>query len=282
MEATVDEGLTVTLGSRRYGVTRGWGAVPEEFGPLAASQVAVDSRGYVHLFRRGDPPVLVFDSNGHIVHHYGAGRIADAHGIFIGGDDRVFLVDRDAHQVHLCDREGNEIARLGERHRARWGLPFNHPTDAAVADDGEIYISDGYGNAAVHRFSADGQHLASWGAVGRGEGEFMTPHAIWVDQRDRVLVADRENDRIQLFSRDGQYLESWHGLFHPMDLFVDGDGLVYVTDQIPSLTLFDPEGTRIGRCRPALNVPHGLSGDRAGNLFVAEMQPSSIVRLGLV
>ena len=273
---------TVTLGPRCYAVEREWGEIPEGLDPLQVSQLAVDSLGRVHLFRRGDPPVLVFSGDGQFVHSYGSGRIADAHGIFIDADDKVFLADRDAHQIHICERDGTEISRLGVRDRAGWAVPFNHPTDAATAADGEIYVSDGYGNARIHRFSAKGQFIASWGTIGTGPGEFMTPHAIWVDARERVLVVDRENNRIQLFSRDGGYLESWGGLFHPMDLWVDPDGLVYVTDQVPSLTLFDADGRRLGRCRPALNMPHGIFGDGAGNLFLAEMQPSCMTRLQLL
>ena len=107
---------------------------------------------------------------------------------------------------------------------------------------GEIYVADGYGNSSVHRFSAEGQHLHSWGSPGDGRGEFTTPHGIWIDAQDRVLVADRENNRVQLFSPEGDYYGEWRDLYHPMDIYVDADGTVYVTDQIPRITMYSPDG----------------------------------------
>ena len=77
----------------------------------------------------------------------------------------------------------------------------------------------------VHRFAADGRHLMSFGRPGSGPGEFTTPHAVWVDRSNRVLVADRENDRVQLFDRDGRYLEEWGDFHHPMDIYEDASGV---------------------------------------------------------
>ena len=269
----------VRLGDRTYLLERGWGRLPEGLAYTLVSQVAVDSAGRVHVFQRGTPPVLWFEPDGSFGGHHGTDVVHDAHGIYCSPDDRLFLVDRDAHQIIVTDPAGRELSRLGERHRPRQGAPFNHPTDACVAGDGEIYVSDGYGNAQVHRFSAEGRHLMSWGSLGSGPGQFITPHAIWVDRRDRVLVADRENDRVQLFSRDGRHLADWRGLFHPMDIWEDADGLIYVTDQVPSLSLFAPSGERLGRCRPALNGAHGIFGAADGTIYLAEMNPSCITRL---
>ncbi len=276
------EPLIVTLAGSRYAVEREFDRRPPELGSAMVSQVAVDRSGCVHAFVRGDPPVLVLAPDGAFVRSYGEGRVADAHGIFIDRDDRVFLADRDAHQVIVCTVAGEELLRLGERHAPRWGEPFNHPTDVGVAQDGEIYVSDGYGNARIHRFAPDGRYLGGWGEVGHGPGQFMTPHAVWVDARDRVLVADRENDRVQLFDRAGRWLEEWRGLCRPMDIFVDKAGVIYVTDQVPSLTAFAPDGRRLGRCRPSLNGAHGIFGDAQGNLFLAEIRPSCITRMRLL
>jgi sugar lactone lactonase YvrE len=140
----------------------------------------------VYVFQRAEPPVLAFAPSGALRGGLAEGRIADAHGIAITPDDRLLLVDRDAHQVLILTTDGEILATLGERHRPRPGAPFNHPTDAAVADDGESYVADGYGNSMVHRFSADGRHLQSFGGPGTGPGEFTTPHAVWVDRSNRV------------------------------------------------------------------------------------------------
>jgi streptogramin lyase len=274
--------LIVTLAGRRYAVERNWGQEPVKFAKAMVSQVAVDSAGRVHTFRRGDPPVLVFEPDGSFAYAYGEGRIADAHGIYIDRDDRVFLADRDAHEIIACTPAGQELLRLGNRNSPKWEQPFNHPTDIAVAVDGEIYVSDGYGNARVHRFAPDGEYLGGWGEVGSGKGQFMTPHAVWVDVQNRVLIADRENDRVQLFTRDGTFIEEWYGLCRPMDIFVDAAGVIYVTDQVPSLTAFASDGRRLGRCRPSLNGAHGIFGDANGNLFLAEINQNYVTRMRLL
>jgi DNA-binding beta-propeller fold protein YncE len=269
----------VTLAGRTYAVERGWGRLPSDIEPAMISQVAVDSQGRVHAIRRADPPVVLFAPDGSFAGAYGSGRIFDSHGVFIDRRDRVFLADRDAHEIVVFDADGGELFQLGTRHQPHWRAPFNHPTDAAVADDGEIYVSDGYGNARVHRFAADGGYLGGWGEVGQGPGQFMTPHAIWIDRDNRVLVVDRENDRVQVFTRDGDWLEEWRGLCRPMDIFADSAGTVFVTDQVPSLHAFAPDGSRIGRCRPSLNGAHGIFGDAADNLYLVEIQPNCITKL---
>ena len=282
MLTTSNDTRIVVLAGKRYALERDWGRLPPQFAKAMVSQIAVDSRGNVHCFKRGDPPVIVYRPDGEFLGSYGEGSIADAHGIYIDPHDRVFLVDRDAHQLIACTTDGQELFRLGTRHTPQWEQPFNHPTDAATAADGEIYVSDGYANARVHRFSPDGRLLGSWGAVGQGPGQFMCPHAVWIDAKDRVLVVDRENDRVQLFDREGGWLEEWRGLCRPMDIYIDADGISYVTDQVPSLSAFAPDGRLLGRCRPSLNGAHGIFGDAAGNLFLAEIQPSCVTRMRLL
>ena len=144
---------------------------------------------------------------------------------------------------------------------------------------GEIYVADGYGNSSVHRFSAEGEHLGSWGTPGAGRGEFTTPHGIWVDGQNRVLVADRENDRVQLFSPEGDYYGEWRDLYHPMDIYVDAGGTVYVTDQIPRISMYSPDG-RLAGARPARERgrPRCL-GDSRGNLYLAEVGLNQVTKL---
>jgi hypothetical protein len=109
-------------------------------------------------------------------------------------------------------------ARAEPATRARWMAPFNHPTRAAVAPEGEIYVADGCGNARIHRFSPEDQWRASFGEVGQGPGEFMTPHSLIVNRENRLVVYDRENDRVQLFNRDGRWPAERRGLCRPMPL----------------------------------------------------------------
>jgi DNA-binding beta-propeller fold protein YncE len=260
------DGLSVVLGARRYAVVSPWNRVP--LGHI--SQLAVDRTGRVYAFQRTGSPIVVLGPEGDLVDSWGAGQISDPHGIFIDADDRVLLVDRDAHQVMIFDTDGKLRATLGERHRPRFGLPFNHPTDVAVAPSGEIYVCDGYGNAHVHCFSASGEHRFSWGGIGTGPGQFSTPHGIWVMADGRVLVADRENNRVQIFTSDGAYLCAWGDLYHPMDIYGDPDGTVFVTDQAPRIIAFSPQGEVLGRCKAAAIYSHGIWGDGGGNLFLCE------------
>ncbi len=269
----------VVLAGVFYDVIRHWGRLPTDIVAARVSQVAVDRLGRLHVLRRAATPVVVFAPDGEFLFSYGTGQVFDAHGIRIDALDRVLIADRDAHQILLFSSDGALLFALGERHVPSWERPFNHPTQATVAADGEIYVADGYGNARIHRFGADGGWLSSFGTIGTGNGEFTTPHAILVDRQDRLLVCDRENDRVQVFDRTGNWLQNWGGLSRPMDLFEQADGTILVSDQIPSLHAFAPDGHRIGRARPSLNGAHGLAVDRFGDLYLAEIDPSSVTKL---
>jgi outer membrane protein assembly factor BamB len=275
-----DEAYTVLLGDRRYAVHRKWAKLPkgESFGFL--SDLAVDGEGHVHVAQRGtDRPVLVFDRDGKLLGSWGEGALAEPHYINAGKDGSMLVADRDAHQVLRFDRAGKLVQALGKRHWPSLDAPFNHPTAAAEAPDGEIYVADGYGNSSVHRFAADGTLIKTWGGQGSGPGAFTTPHAIAVDSRGRVLVGDRENNRVQVFDRAGKYLAEWGDFYHPMQIWIDDRDLVFVTDQIPRISLLTLDGKLVGRCRGAINGAHGLCGDADGNLYLSELPPQEITKL---
>jgi peptidylglycine monooxygenase len=269
----------VALAGRFYEVQRNWDAASPDSVSSRVSQVAIDKADRLHILRRARTPVVVLGPDAGFLFSYGEGQIFDPHGITVDRLDRVWIADRDAHQI-LCFSSGGELLfALGERHAPRWRAPFNHPTKVAVAADGEIYVADGYGNAQIHRFSASGEYLASFGELGERPGAFLTPHSLIVDRNNRVLVCDRENDRVQVFDRDGRWLALWTGVSRPMDIFERDDGAFLVTDRVPSLTCFAPGGERLGRCRPSLNGAHGVTSDRGGNLYLAETEPTSITRM---
>jgi peptidylglycine monooxygenase len=275
-----DERYTVLLGDRRYAVHRKWARLPagESFGFL--SDLAVDDEGRVHVAQRGtDRPVLMFDRGGKLLGSWGEGALAEPHYINAGNDGAMLVADRDAHQVLRFDRNGKLVQALGKRHWPSLDAPFNHPTAAAEAADGEIYVADGYGNSSVHRFAADGTLIRTWGGQGSGPGAFTTPHAVAVDRHGRVLVGDRENNRVQLFDREGKYLSEWGDFYHPMQIWIDDRDLVFVTDQIPRISLLTLDGKLVGRCRGAINGAHGLAGDAAGNLYLSELPPQEITKL---
>ena len=274
--------LYVALGTQRYRVERPWGDLPAGGGMV--SDVVCCSRGHVFVLLRADsyvdaalPVVIELAPDGTRLAAWGEGIIADGHMLSIGPDDRIYVVDRDAHEIVIFDRDGHHLGGIGNRHQPN--APFNHPCDLAIAASGEIYVSDGYGASRVHRFSGNGERIDTWGASGGEPGFFSTPHGIWVLADGRVAVTDRENNRVQVFTADGNLLDIWPDLYQPMDIFQDAAGHVFVTDKVPRLSQYTPDGTLLGRCRPVLNGAHGVWGDAAGNLYLAEMNPSRVTKL---
>ena len=233
-----DHTLYVALGQQRYRVDRPWGDIPTGGGMV--SDVVCCSRGHLFVLLRADcyvgaslPVVIELAPDGTRVAAWGEGVIADGHMLSIGPDDRLYVVDRDAHEIILFDRNGRRLGGIGRRHGPN--EPFNHPCDVAIAPSGDIYVADGYGASQVLRFNAEGGLIDSWGSPGNEEGQFSTPHGIWALADGRILVTDRENNRVQVFSADGDYLDEWPDLYQPMDIFQDQAGHVYVTDKVPRL-----------------------------------------------
>jgi DNA-binding beta-propeller fold protein YncE len=237
-----------------------WAKVPHGIWLQEATAVAVDSADRVYVFNRGNMPVLVFDPDGNVVDMWGndtpwsgtrpitdpygatvetwpGNRWLRAHSIRTDHEDNLWLVDVLGHTITQTDRSGREIMRLGSGKPApaQSGEPFNRPTDLAVDPaNGDIYVSDGYANSRVHRFDASGKLLHSWGEPGSDPGQFSLPHNIAMFGDDAVIVADRENHRVQLFGLDGTFRKEWH--VHHAVAVVGGRGAdtsIYVAEQGP-------------------------------------------------
>lgn len=274
--------LIVALGEERYRVERPFGSWPHNSGFV--TDVTVDARGHVFVMLRhdpltqpDDPRVIELSPQGEYIAGWGGDLIADSHMLTADPQGRILCVDRDMHEVVICSPRGERLGGLGARGEPL--APFNHPTDVHVAAWGDIYVADGYAASRVHRFSAYGVHRGSWGSQGRGEGQFGWPHAIWTHADGRVVVVDRINDRVQVFDPDGNPLQSWTHFYQPVAIWGDAEGNSYVTDMIPSLQKIGPAGERLGRCRPMLNGAHGLFGTPAGDILLAETNPSRLTRL---
>jgi DNA-binding beta-propeller fold protein YncE len=323
-------------GERDYEVVEGWGKLPDgwEWGRVAA--VAVDSADNVHVFTRAAHPYLIFDRDGNLLDHWGAGLFKQAHGLCVGPDGSVYFVDVHAHIVTKFNAHGRHQLTLGtrdtpsdtgytreirepERDRtaadvpggefgsyteatamingvAHAGPPFHQPTDVSIASNGDIYVSDGYRNARVHRFSPDGQLLQSWGQPGNakdlrnttdGPGIFHTPHGIWV-HKDRVYASDRENNRIQVFTLDGDHIVTWPGYLRPTKIYIDpAEEVMYVSELDDRVTIADLAGNVIGHLGPGHVIgqidggrshepgkfygPHGIWTDSEGAIYVGEV-----------
>ena len=269
-------------GTHQYTVEENWWTLPEgwEFGWIPA--VAVDSQDRVYVYSRSEHPMVVFDRDGNFIDSWGDDILKDAHGILIDADDNIYCTERETHVVRKFNTAGELLMTLGTPDvPGAEGEPFNLPTDFALGPDGEMYISDGYGNARVHKYSPDGELLKSWGQPGTGPGEFDLPHCVRVDPRNRLMVADRENNRIQFFTLDGEYIEEWGDLLQPDTIYIDDDDLVYIAElgQRISIMTLDGEvisqwGSERGSTVPGefLACPHGIWLDSRGDIYVGEVQ----------
>ena len=269
--------IKIGTGDYRYEYRPDWAKLPGGMEFQAPSAVAVDSHDNLYVFQRGDPPVLVFDHDGNMIAQWTRkdGVPADAHLVYVGPDDGIYLADRDAHQILKYTSEGELVMSLGNRHRAELQAPFNHPADMCVAPPGspltgEIFVADGYGNSSVHHFSASGNHIGSFGSPGSSAGEFRVPHSVRVSVDGRIYVADRENNRVQIFSPDGEFIEEWTDFKKPMGIHIDTAGIVYVTDQVPRLSILTLDGQLLARGR-TFEQAHNVYTDSAGNIYGADV-----------
>lgn len=259
---------------KRWG--RGAGGV-SAFGLV--SGVAADSQDRVYVFNRlPNPRMIVLDREGKLLSEWGVGQFKHPHGIWISPQDELYLTDRDTNLVTRWTTDGKLLQSWGTPDQpGAPGQPFNQPTHAVVTADGEMYVSDGYGQHRVHRFGADGKLKASWGEEGTGPSQFALPHDVWVDPRDRVLVCDRENDRIQHFDRAGNFIGEWTDLKRPMQVYIKDD-VIYLaegTQQITIMTLDREVLTRWGSKGDGptqfTDAPHSIWVDSRGDIYVSEV-----------
>lgn len=313
--------MTDSGAAPHFRVIEGWERLPEGFHHGDVVGVAVDSRDRVYVLTRYESRCIVYEQDGSFVQAFGEGLFTDfVHALTIDGDDFVYVVDAGDHTVRKFAPDGTLLMTLGTpgvhsetgydgattTSITHAGPPFNRPTKAALGPDGDIYVSDGYGNARIHRFTAGGALTASWGEPGNGPGRFNLPHGVWVAD-SRVFVADRENDRVQIFSLDGALLEIWDHVQRPTDIYVDARGLVYVASlpwragvaelggprqrySLPGgVYVLDLAGNVLLRwcsadaCAPgAFVAPHGIVADSRGDLYVGEVTWTYGVRAGYV
>ncbi len=268
-----------------YEVVDDWAKTPDGWS-IGQAEPACDSRDRVYVFNRSDHPLMVFDREGNFQGEWGREYLTDAHGIFISGEDHVYLPVRESHAIVKCTLDGKPLMTMGvwdapsDTGGARpdgtmWKAagPFNRCTDIALAPNGDLFVSDGYANSRVHKFSPEGRLLHSWGRPGkRGPGEFHIPHGIWVHWDGRVMVCDRENNRIQLFTGDGEYLGMWTDLARPCDIYVDHDGIAYVVELDAFMTILNMDGEVLAKVDIGGAGGHAVWADSHGDLYIGHNQ----------
>lgn len=270
-------------GNYKYDVVQGWGALPVgwKWGWIPA--VGCDSLDRVFVYSRSEHPLVIFDREGNLTGEWGYGTLKDPHGIWIDDDDNVYCTERESHCMHKFNRNGQLVMTLGTPGElcAVEGEPFNLPTDTAVSSTGELFVSDGYGNKRVHKFSPEGEFLLSWGEAGEGPGQFALSHCVRIDKNDHVWICDRENDRIQIFDTDGNFLSEWRDLKMPATIYFDpNEDVVYIAEcrgQVSIYTMDRELITQWGGCKKSetpgefLGAPHGIWMDSHNDLYVGEV-----------
>lgn len=268
------------------------GAGPIEFTPVVGfpktpaeitlgpcSAVAVDDIGEIYVFHRGKSPILRFDPDGKFIKAWGDDLIGKAHGIRTDKERNVWVTCVAHHVVLKYSPEGKLLLALGTADKPGAGNDqFDQPTDIAFGSEGQVYVSDGYGNSRVVEFDRRGAFVKTWGKKGTAPGEFNLPHAVRVDAKGRILVADRENKRLQVFDKEGKSLDVWTG-FAPYGLEIDREGTIFVTDALENQVVqLDSSGKVVTRWGGKGTAPgqfslcHMLSSNARGDLFVAEVE----------
>jgi len=260
-------------------------------------------------------PILKFDLNGNVVKSFGGGMFIWPHGIDVDQEGNVWVTDAVApkktppgvrgHQVVKFSPDGKVLLTLGTP-----GVPgigpnnFSAPSDVVVVTNGDIFVADGHafeGNNRVVKYSKDGKFIKAWGQTGYAPGEFRMLHAIAIDSRGRLFVADRGNNRIQLFDQEGMFLSMWTQFGRPSGISFDSKDQIYVADS-ESDNVENPGwemGIRIGDARTGwvtafILYPWGdprviegtgaefVAVDRDGNLYGGEARTRRIQKYARV
>ena len=288
-----------------YEVVKGWPERPKGSERAAVPSIALDREGNIWIHTRANPMVQVYAPDGKYLRGW---KEEDAravpHGIAFDADGNVWLVDVGLHNVRKFTPDGKLLLTIGvtgeaatdERH-------FNRPTGIAFAPNGDIFIADGYGNSRIVHLDRDGRYKNAWGNLGVEPGNFSIPHAIAIDSKGRIYVADRNNVRIQVFNAEGKLLDVWSNLITPWGFFMTPQDELWVCGSSPMKWSVDPKyPTAPLGCPPKdqvlakfntsgkmlelhsfakgedahekpgdLNWFHAVALDQAGNLFVGDI-----------
>src|SRR5258706_8214137 len=282
--------MSVMLGTGRFSYRVGdkWGTLPDGWSLKEVAGVGIDAKDNVYVFNRGEHPMIVFDRDGKFLRSWGEGLFNRAHGIHMGPDESIYCTDDGDHTVRKCSLDGKVLLTIGVPDKPApymSGEPFHRCTHTALSPKNEIYVSDGYGNACVHKYTPDGKLLKTWGEPGTDPGQFNIVHNIATAEDGFVYVADRENHRVQLFDGNGKYETPWNNLHRPCALCrCGGKQTTFIIGELgpgmnvnrkspnpgPPLSIVDAKGNRIARLGgengPGLEAgkflaPHGIAID---------------------
>ncbi len=251
----------------------------------AVSGIAVDSKGFLVVAHRGPRPILVYDPSGKLVHMFGDSELTSVHGARTDFEDNIWVTDYVNHTVIKYSSSGKVLLLLGKRDvPGNDKSTFNRATDVAVAPNGGFFVSDGYGNNRIVKFTTSGDFVKTWGVKGKGDGELNLPHAVQFDALGLLHVADRENDRVQVFNQEGTLIRNYGG-FAPFGMCIASDQTLFVADGRANKCLHMTLSGKVlsewgtsGSGPGQFQLPHCIAVDSNGNVYVGEITGKRIQR----
>jgi streptogramin lyase len=316
-----------------YRTVEGWAKLPagRAWGSTSAVDIDKDGRSVWVAERCGVnqcvgsalDPVMKFDASGRMVKSFGAGLIQSPHGIHVDYDGNIWVTDCSCtlgrqdtsaaavaaraanpkgHQIYKFSPDGQLLLTLGKAGGGRNSEFFFQPNDVLVAPNGDIFVAEGHSsastaNARVLKFDRTGKLIKTWGQRGTGPTDMDQPHALALDSRGRLFVADRGNDRLQIYDQNGTLLDTWYQFSRISGIWIDRNDIIYATDS-ESGSVNPPHGAwkrgiRIGSARtgvvtafipdpvenpPSTSAAEGVAVDAAGNIYGAEVGPRALKR----
>jgi DNA-binding beta-propeller fold protein YncE len=275
-----------------YELISDWPKWPKDWDVTCCTGGATDSANRVYVLNRSEHPIGVFEADGTFLFSFGEGLFGRAHGVFVDDEDIIYCSDDVDHIVMKFNTKGELIETIGTRGvpsdsgsdpDSGWpgwidtvthaGPPFNRPTRMVKSPKGEFWASDGYANAAIHHWDAEGNLIKTFGGPGREPGHFRLPHGLDVDRLDRVWVADRENSRIQLFSNEGEFLREWPNRLRPAEVFAGKGDYVYIGEIDGRITVMDLDGNIVSEIGYPDSVirAHSVWVDQVGDIYFATL-----------
>jgi peptidylamidoglycolate lyase len=297
-----------------YELVEGWPQLSPGYILSQPTGIGIDSREHIFVFHRTGrkwtnpfPDSLISlntileleNETGKLLNSWGANQFIMPHGLTVDKDDNIWVTDVALHQIFKFSHEGQLLMELGvPRVSGNDSLHFFLPTDVAVADDGSFYVSDGYGNSRVVKFSSSGKYLLEWGTYGNKPGQFDIPHGITLDKSGNVFVADRQNNRIQIFDGNGTFLKELKNnesvaqlpsltIDKGQNLFaIDYDFTTVPDTLVKGSTIFRFDSTEsitfhFGATGEKKRTPswfHDISLDKQGNIYVGDIMGIKVLK----
>ncbi len=293
-----------------YELIENWAKIPDDYILGNPTGVALTSNQNLVVFHRGsrswqvpmpkekimeDTFIEIDKATGKIIKSWGSNLFIMPHGLEIDKEDNIWITDVGLHQVIKYDSNGNELMVLGKEYTpGKDSLHFNLPTDVAVSENGSFYVSDGYGNSRIIKFSSEGEYLFEWGVFGENKNEFNIPHGLDLDKNGNVYVADRENNKIQKFDSLGNFIAEWKnemiGLLYSVNVnnyenylfgidYIISENLVPLGSDIIKFDLdlnFESKFGRSGNYKGPKARYHDIQVDNEGNIYVGDILNNTI------